>query len=121
MNEEQTNENVNNSTEEQARYNSQNDYNNQNNYNYAYQYQPQMNAEPVYEKDGYAVPIMVLGILSLVCCAPCGIVALVLRAVNKDQISPEKQGYVTAGFVTSIVGLICQGLGILVGFAVFAF
>ena len=66
------------------------------------------------DKDGYAIAILVLGIVSICCCAPCGIVALALRATNKDQISPEKQGMVTAGFVTSIVGIALWGIGLII-------
>lgn len=76
------------------------------------QYQPtQM---PGNDKDNYATAILVLGILSIVCCAPCGIVALVLRSSNKNEISEDKQGLVTAGFITSIIGLCLWGIGILV-------
>ena len=66
------------------------------------------------DKDGMATAILVLGILSIVCCAPCGIVALVLRANNKDQISPEKQGFVTAGFLTSIIGICLWVIGLII-------
>lgn len=66
------------------------------------------------DKDGYATAILVLGILSICCCAPCGIVALALRASNINEISPEKQGMVTAGFVTSIIGIVLWGLGLIV-------
>lgn len=76
------------------------------------QYQPTEKIEN--DKDGYATAILVLGILSICCCAPCGIVALALRASNKDAISPEKQGMVTAGFVTSIIGIVLWGLGFIV-------
>ena len=76
------------------------------------QYQPTQPAPN--DKDGMATAILVLGILSIVCCAPCGIVALVLRANNKDQISPEKQGLVTACFITSIVGLCLWAIGLII-------
>lgn len=78
------------------------------------QYQPTTPVPEDNEKDGYAVAILVLGILSIVCCAPCGIVALVLRASNKDQISAEKQGLVTGGFITSIIGISLWAIGIIV-------
>ena len=78
-------------------------------------------------KDGMATAILVLGILSIVCCAPCGIVSLVLRSSNKDLISPEKQGMVQAGFITSIIGIVLWCIGIVVymitaaaGFAMYA-
>lgn len=76
------------------------------------QYQPTQKINN--DKDGYAIAILVLGIVSICCCAPCGIVALALRATNKDQISPEKQGMVTAGFVTSIVGIALWGIGLII-------
>lgn len=66
-------------------------------------YQSQPNPMPNQNKDNYAVAILVLGIVSICCCAPCGIVALALRASSINDISPEKQGMVTAGFVTSII------------------
>lgn len=66
---------------------------------------------PVENKDGMATAILVLGILSLVCCAaPCGIVALALRATNIQYISEEKQGMVKAGFVCSIIGIALWGV-----------
>lgn len=39
-------------------------------------YQSQPNPMPNQNKDNYAVAILVLGIVSICCCAPCGIVAL---------------------------------------------
>lgn len=64
------------------------------------------------DNDNYATAILVLGILSICCCAPCGIVSLVLRASYKDSISPDKQGMVTAGFVTSIIGIALWGISL---------
>ena len=88
------------------------------------QYQPTTPVPEDGEKDGMAVAILVLGILSIVCCAPCGIVALVLRSSNKDQISADKQGMVTAGFITSIIGICLWVIGIIayifIGAATFA-
>ena len=74
------------------------------------QYQPTQT--PGNDKDNYATAILVLGILSIVCCAPCGIVALVLRSSNKNEISEDKQGLVTAGFITSIIGLCLWGIAV---------
>lgn len=76
------------------------------------QYQPTQMPEGN-DKDGYAVAILVLGILSIVCCAPCGIVALILRANSKNEISAEKHGLVTAGFITSIIGICIWAIGII--------
>ena len=67
-----------------------------------------------YSKDGTATAILVLGILSIVVCAPCGIVALVLRANNISEISPEKQGMVKAGYICSIVGICLWVLGLII-------
>ena len=53
-------------------------------------YQSQPNPMPNQNKDNYAVAILVLGIVSICCCAPCGIVALALRASSINDISPEK-------------------------------
>lgn len=75
-------------------------------------YQSQPNPMPNQNKDNYAVAILVLGIVSICCCAPCGIVALALRASSINDISPEKQGMVTAGFVTSIIGICLWGIGL---------
>ncbi len=83
------------------------DYNAPNNYQQPYQ------NNQTGEKDGVATAILVLGILSIICCAPCGIVSLVLRSNNKDLISPEKQSMVQAGYITSIIGLCIWGVGIL--------
>lgn len=69
-------------------------------------YQSQPNPMPNQNKDNYAVAILVLGIVSICCCAPCGIVALALRASSINDISPEKQGMATAGFITSIIGCV---------------
>ena len=74
------------------------------------QYEPTQKLDN--DKDNYATAILVLGILSIICCAPCGIVALVLRASSKDEISEEKQGLVTAGFVTSIIGICLWAIGL---------
>lgn len=70
---------------------------------------------PQKNKDGYATAILVLGILSLVCCAPCGIVSLVLWASNKNDISAKKKGLVTAGFVISIIGIVLWVLALIIG------
>ena len=76
-------------------------------------YQSQPNPMPNQNKDNYAVAILVLGIVSICCCAPCVIVALALRASSINDISPEKQGMVTAGFVTSIIGICLWGIGLI--------
>ena len=42
----------------------------ENNHNGPVQYEPSVQVNK--DKDGYATAILVLGILSIVCCAPCG-------------------------------------------------
>lgn len=97
-------------------------------------YQSQPNPMPNQNKDNYAVAILVLGIVSICCCAPCGIaiavfvlgivsiclccvawgvislacaiVSLVLYSRNKTMFSPQKKGMATAGFITSIIGCV---------------
>jgi hypothetical protein len=39
-------------------------------------------------------------------------VALALRAGSKDEISDDKQGMVTAGFITSIIGICLWGIAL---------
>ena len=80
------------------------------------QYQPTQQINN--DSDGYATAILVLGILSVCSCFPCGVISLALRAANKDQISPDKQGMVTAGFVTSIIGLVLWGIGWIVNICI---
>lgn len=82
-------------------------------------YQSQPNPMPNQNKDNYAVAILVLGIVSICCCAPCGIVALALRASSINDISPEKQGMATAGFITSIIGCVLGAIVLAVYVVVF--
>lgn len=56
-------------------------------------YQSQPNPMPNQNKDNYAVAILVLGIVSICCCAPCGIVALALRASSINDISPRSRAW----------------------------
>ena len=70
--------------------------------------------------DGIAVAVLVLGIVSIVCsCGPAGIVGLILSIVNKDKVSPEKKGFMTAGLITSIIGLVIGVLSIVLYIVLF--
>lgn len=68
-------------------------------------YEPQTQ-QPDGSKDGMATAVLVLGIVSIVCCAPAGIVGLIIGLINKKFISPDKQGMCTAGIVLSIIGIV---------------
>lgn len=71
-----------------------------------------------YPESSQATTILVLGILSIVCCAPLGIVALVmgnneLRAIDEGRRPPENRGTASAGRVCGIVGLVLAALGLI--------
>lgn len=69
---------------------------------------------PQPNKGGNATAILVLGILSIVCCAPCGIVSLIMYLSNKDNIAVNEQGKAKGGFICSIIGLALWVIGIIV-------
>ena len=88
-----------------------------NNNGYQYQpnqYQPNPGQVPNQNKDGVAIAVLVLGIVSICfCCVAwgvislaCAIVSLVLYSRNKTMFSPQKKGMATAGFITSIIGCV---------------
>ncbi|MDG2022410.1 MAG: DUF4190 domain-containing protein [Phycisphaerales bacterium] len=64
--------------------------------------------------------ILVLGILSLVVCAPLGIAAFVmgrsdLREIDAGERDPQGRGSTQAGYVCGIVGSILLGLQVVAG------
>jgi hypothetical protein len=70
-----------------------------------------------YPEASQATTILVLGILSLVCCSPLGIAALVmgnneLRAIDEGRRPPENRGTANAGRICGIIGLVLLGLGL---------
>ena len=77
-------------------------------------YQSQLNPMQNPNKDGIAIAVLVLGIVSICfCCVAwgvislaCAIVSLVLYSRNKTMFSPQKKGMATAGFITSIIGCV---------------
>ena len=93
----------------------QNNYSNQgyqqpygtdNNQGYQQQY-PNYNQYPVEDKSAKnnATASLVLGIIGLCCCAPCGIVGLIL-GINSKKAKPENNGLATAGIILSIIALV---------------
>ena len=79
----------------QQPYGSQPDYSNYNQNNYQQQY-PNYNQYPVEDKSAKnnATASLVLGIIGLCCCAPCGIVGLIL-GINSKKAKPENNGLAT--------------------------
>ncbi len=90
----------------QQPYGSQPDYSNYNQNNYQQQY-PNYNQYPVEDKSAKnnATASLVLGIIGLCCCAPCGIVGLIL-GINSKKANPENNGLATAGIILSIIALV---------------
>ncbi|HAM05735.1 MAG TPA: hypothetical protein DCP72_00910 [Ruminococcaceae bacterium] len=43
--------------------------------------------------------------IGLCCCAPCGIVGLIL-GINSKKANPENNGLATAGIILSIIALV---------------
>ncbi len=75
-----------------------------------------------------ATATLVLGILSIVVCFICGIIALVisnkdlaLYRANPEQYSAASYNNIKAGRVCAIIGLVLQVIGIIIYIAVFAF
>lgn len=83
-------------------------------YNYSAGYQKEN------QSDGMAVASLVLGILSIVCCMPCGIAGLILSIIYKNKVSNEKRGLITAGMITSIVGVVL-GIILIIGWVIVQF
>ena len=72
-----------------------------------------------------ATLILVLGILSLVLCAPLGIAAWVmgngdLKQIDAGTMDPSGRSTTNAGRICGIIGTILLGLGILSFIALFA-
>lgn len=68
-----------------------------------------------YPEASQATLILVLGILSLVCCSPLGIAAWVmgnneLRAIDEGRRPPESRGIANAGRICGIIGVALLGL-----------
>lgn len=64
--------------------------------------------------------ILVLGILGLIICGPCGIVAWVLgsgdlKQIDAGQMDPDGRGLTNAGRICGMIATILLVLGIIVG------
>lgn len=73
-----------------------------------------------YQTPHRATVILVLGILSIVICFICGIVAWVmgnadLKAMNAGTMDPSGRGMTQAGRIIGIVGTILGAIGFILG------
>jgi hypothetical protein len=73
-----------------------------------------------YPEQSQATTILVLGILSIVCCGPLGIAAWImgnneLKAIDEGRRPPENRGNANAGRICGIVGVALSAVGIIVG------
>ena len=70
-----------------------------------------------YPEPSQATTILVLGILSIVCCGLLGIAAWVmgnneLKAIDEGRRPPENRGTANAGRICGIVGVVLTALGL---------
>ncbi|MBX3744381.1 MAG: hypothetical protein KF833_03660 [Verrucomicrobiae bacterium] len=70
--------------------------------------------------------ILVLGILGLVVCFPCGIVAWVLgqgdlREIDAGSMDPTGRGLTQAGHILGIVATVLAAIGLVVAFIFLVF
>lgn len=73
---------------------------------------------PGYPEQSQATTILVLGILSIICCGPLGIAAWVmgnneLAAIDAGRRSPDGRSTANAGRIMGIIGTVLIALGIL--------
>ena len=77
-------------------------------------------AQSPYPEQSQATTILVLGILSIVCCGLLGIAAWVmgnneLKAIDEGRRPPENRGNANAGRICGIVGVALSAIGIIFG------
>ena len=70
-----------------------------------------------YPEQSQATTILVLGILSIVCCGFLGIASWVmgnneLKAIDEGRRPPENRGTANAGRICGIVGVVLTALGL---------
>ncbi|HEY7564961.1 MAG TPA: DUF4190 domain-containing protein [Acidimicrobiia bacterium] len=70
-----------------------------------------------YPEQSQATTILILGILSIVCCGLAGIAAWImgnneLRAIDEGRRPPENRGTANAGRICGIIGLALTVLGL---------
>lgn len=70
-------------------------------------------------EDKKATWALVLGIIGLVCCAPCGIAAIVLA--KQAQNAGNTSGKAKAGFILGIIAVILWAVGFIISLATGAF
>lgn len=75
-----------------------------------------------YPEASQATLILVLGIISIVCCQPLGIAAWImgnseLRAIDEGRRPPENRGTANAGRICGIIGLVILVVSIVLFFA----
>ncbi|HKY46795.1 MAG TPA: DUF4190 domain-containing protein [Acidimicrobiia bacterium] len=77
-------------------------------------------AQSAYPEQSQATTILVLGILSIVCCGLLGIAAWImgnneLKAIDEGRRPPENRGNANAGRICGIVGVALSAVGIIFG------
>lgn len=75
-----------------------------------------------YPEQSQATTILILGILSIVCCGLVGIAAWImgnneLRAIDEGRRPPENRGTANAGRICGIIGLVLSALGLILFFS----
>ena len=75
-----------------------------------------------YPEQSQATTILVLGILSIVCCGLLGIAAWVmgnneLKAIDEGRRPPDNRGTANAGRICGIVGVVLSALGLALAFS----
>lgn len=79
-------------------------------------------AQSPYPEQSQATTILVLGILSIVCCGLLGIAAWVmgnneLKAIDEGRRPPDNRGTANAGRICGIVGVALSALGLALAFS----
>ena len=77
-------------------------------------------AQSPYPEQSQATTILVLGILSIVCCGLLGIAAWImgnneLKAIDEGRRPPENRGNANAGRICGIVGVALSAIGLIFG------
>ena len=75
-------------------------------------------AQSPYPEQSQATTILVLGILSIVCCGLLGIAAWImgnneLKAIDEGRRPPENRGNANAGRICGIVGVALNAVGLI--------
>lgn len=70
-----------------------------------------------YPEQSQATTILILGILSIVCCGLLGIAAWIMgnneiKAIDEGRRPPENRGTANAGRICGIIGVVLSALGL---------